>query len=464
MSVSTWVLAQRKVIEVQEPARVLPLSPAWTLGQVADELLATRLDPVVVFVAGLEGYDAEHDQTPVEIAGGDPREPDDAWRVRVRRGAGVVLFVFVHKDAGRIAGHWSNLSAAELYAALRAFERIVGVSWRDSIGRTAEALILSTHPRARGGVLLDPAPASWMPEPALDGGLELAYQAWRRPLVDDEPSRRWVHVYDANAQYLAAWIAAEVGIGRPAHHDSITFDAKRAGLWRLDAAALTAGDVDELLPPIATPGREWVTTPTAQRIAEVCDAVPIVREAWLWPRRSRFFRATGERLRDARAQAMAAIEDARNAGFPEDGRADERARAYVGRIVTAGAVLDAIKDLYRVETGRLQMARSPESPWARPDWAHTIRATARTNLHRRLAKLARRPFAIATDGLMFATDEPDPLTFAAAIGLPIGNGLGQFTHEYTSAAAPVLAAYDEHPRGVTPLLRAVYDNREAVRV
>jgi hypothetical protein len=46
--------------------------------------------------------------------------------------------------------------------------------------------------------------------------------------------------------------------------------------------------------------------------------------------------------------------------------------------------------------------------------------------------LAAAPFAIQTDGLFFAsTDIEDPAEFAAALGIPAGGALGQFSHEGT---------------------------------
>jgi hypothetical protein len=103
-------------------------------------------------------------------------------------------------------------------------------------------------------------------------------------------------------------------------------------------------------------------------------------------------------------------------------------------------VAEAVKDCYRVETGRWAMGRRPGSGWARPDWGHLVRAQARVNLHRRLARLGAAPFAVATDAALFLSDEPDGAAFARSIGLVVGDGLGEWSHDATVPAADVEAA------------------------
>lgn len=377
----------------------------------------------------------------------------EAWRVAVEvEGAGRVQLV---SAAAAEAGPWVGMTAAELVAAFVAFERLAGVPWGESIGRTAERLILATHPRERGGTRLDLAPEC--PEPAAAANLELAWQSWRREPTEQERAAKFVHAFDANAQYLAAWQAVELPHG-PAHHLSgaMRFDPKTFGVWRLEELPANHRG---LLPAPWIERREWFTTPTIVRMAEFCEGwEPEPVEAWVWRQRSRFLRATAERLRDARQSAQ---EELRRARLAIRAAEDDAEDADIRRIVAADAVRDAVKAIYRVQTGRFNMA-GREGAWSRPEWGHAIRATARVNLHRRLCRLGQAPFAIATDGLLFATDEPDPHKFAERIGLPVSTGLGQFSYEGTAPAAPIWDAYKAGGRrgsGAAALFRAVADNR-----
>lgn len=367
---------------------------------------------------------------PVEVTGVENREP---WRWRV--GGMSVVILSRALELGATVGPWEGLGPRELVSAFAHFERLVGVPWGDSVGRTAEAVILAGHPIRKGGRRLDIPPN--VPEPARDNGLELPYTAWRRPLTAAEQGARWVHMFDANAQYLAAWGSTELGHGHPVHHRAPAFDSRAVGVWRLEGVDNLRLPSSPLLPPVWTPGREWYTTATVVRLLEVCEGydAPIPAEAWLWPNRSRFLRPAGEKLRDARAGALSELETARE-GLRRACLMDELPDpdTWAQRVAVAESIRQAIGQLYQIQTGRFGMGRrDPKSGWARPDWGNMVRAQARVNLHRRLSKLTAAPFAIATDGLLFATDEPDGLAFAEQIGLSgrwgIGQGLGQYKYE-----------------------------------
>jgi len=354
------------------------------------------------------------------------RAPADAGAELGRRWLVVVLLGY---DTDGVTGPWRDVDEpGELARGLARYRAATGRAWQDSVGRTAESLILSTHPRHKGGTLMDRAPR--VPEPATDGRLEQPF-TWRRALGEDERAAGYVHAFDQAAQYLAAWGVTELGLGDPEQYGPREFTAA-PGLWRL-ARPLPREDVDGL--PVPWGAHEWLTTPTMRRAAELLGEPPHVAEAWVWPRQSRYLSGAYEVLRDARHALLAEQSDAG------------------GRLA-----LDAVKALYRVQTGRLNMSsRDASSTWRRPDWGHALRATARVNLHRRLCKLdGARPFAIATDGLLFATDEPDALAFAERVGLPIGTGLGTFRHEGTAPLSPLLVDELEgarHAPGMYDVLR-----------
>jgi hypothetical protein len=363
---------------------------------------------------------------------GLPEPPEDRPLQTVRSGGRSVTIALLGHDVERHCGPWADADSAEgLVEGLERFRRAVGHPWRSSVGRTGEALIRWTHPAERGGTQLGSTPD--LPEPAADGSLEVAFM-WHRPLTTIERASGWVHLFDLNGQYLAAWESVELGLGPAEYHPGpinvegwvkVRPSGARLvappGLWHLE---LPAEPVDQSLPNAWGNGAgvtRWVTTPTLARALEVQPSLPPISEAWWWPEQSRYLRAPAERLRDAR---MALIDDP---------------------APTAQLALAAVKDLYRRGTGRLAMGdRNPNSGWPRPDWRLAIIAQARVNLHRTLtAKLAAPPFAALVDGLCFATDEADPLAFAARIGLRLGSRLGQWSHEGTAALPPLVDHLDQ---------------------
>lgn len=347
---------------------------------------------------------------------------DGAWRVRLRSAESgkhlrVVLLPYDHPKRG-VAGPWTAAIADPelLIRGLSRFAHTTKFAWRDSTGKTAEHLIRSTHPRAEGGRQLEKQ--TFTPEPFARGELELPF-SWRRPLEPAEREAAWVHHYDGNAAYLAAWGVAELGFGEPAAAGE--FLESQPGIWLVDGDPSAAALAERGLPPVLeagdVDGERWVTTPTLRRVVEVTGEVPRIRGSFVWPNRSRYLRATAELLREARAE-LRSTSDA----------ADRLA-------------LEGVKAIYRVETGRLSSTMVEErTGWARPDWGDMIRGGARANLHRLLAgaprkksadrpPLGRPPFGILTDGLVFTSHMPDPLQFAQRIGLPIGDGMGEYSIE-----------------------------------
>ena len=426
--------------------------------------IAHRVDTVTVYVLDDVGRSA----APVELEGaGWLATPsaggDEPWRWRVSCAGVEVSIVELPRAiaAGGAAGPWGGLGPRELLEAFVAFERLVGEPWADGIGKTAERLILSTHPRKKGGTLLDANPD--VPEVLRDNTLELPYHSWHRRPVE---AAAFVHAFDANAQYLGAWGTVELGHGRPTHRQwaGDWFDKNLPGVWRV----ANAGELPNPEPSMPAPwltGREWFTTPTVARMIEVLEpvgVVPDVVEAWTWPRHSRFLRPASEILRDARKAALEEVTRQRATLRSAEG---DDVDAAARRIAVASTVADAVKALYAVQTGRFGMgSRDQRSGWARPDWANLIRAQARVNLHRRLSRLTAKPFAIATDGLLFVSDEPDGAEFAARIGLPIGTGLGQFKYDATAPRDVVEDVFDEHqgPRIVGALFEKMRGHNAGV--
>ena len=341
-----------------------------------------------------------------------------SWTVRLRhRGRRVTVIFPAYDPDGRLEP-WSDLDVDRLLSGLAAFRWAVGAQAGPTIGQTAEALLLATHPRERGGARLDQ-------RPSLPAELERVAEvgsSWRRPLLPAEaPSTmlpRWVHWYDANANYLGAYQTAELGRGAAGLvagedlHRVLTERYLPPGIWH---AALPGGeelwpDERQTLPHAWSTSTDWHTTPTIVRARELgVDLAAVVSEAWVWPSRSRFCAPFATVLRDARARLLA-----------------------IGLDDTPGAreAFRAVSMCYQRLHGRFGAGfrASAGGPLYRPDWMHTIRAQARVNLHRRLAGLGAGPFAVDIDGVYFVTVVDDPHLFAEEINLPVGGReqLGRF--------------------------------------
>lgn len=419
--------------------------PDGKAGRYTDPLAlhAARVGVAVVLVLGEPPAALWSDGDEVAVIGQEGRAPAWRYRVTVPGGAPVTL-VLLARDEARHAGPWEGLSGIELVAALRALRDLLGVPWGHSVGRTAEHLILATHPRHRGGRALDRSPE--VPEVARPARLEQPWQQWQRPLTEYEGTAAWVHVFDANAAFLGPWQSVELGFGAVEHYSTPRGCIPRLdlpGVWRIE---LPAGWHDGAgLPPIApglVRGAGWVTTPTLARLREWSELIGagelVPDEGWVWPQRSRFLRVAGERLRDARAEAMRQHTAATAALALAE--TDEAAEAAAVRIAVASAVKDAVRDLYTIAVGRMSSAGA-SGGFARPDWANTIRAAYRVGLHRKIAGWSAAPFAVMTDALAFATDEPDAAAFARSIGLRLGDSLGTVKHQGSaplSEVAPLL--------------------------
>lgn len=342
------------------------------------------------------------------------RGPDLGWHVPVRNGDRR-WWVVVDEWSTLAAGPWAIAgSAREAAAALALFRRVVGFGWRSTVGKTAEQLIASTHPRSKGGVQLPADPR--IPHAIGNAELEGPWDWHRSPhaaVPDSEAGASWLHVFDVNAQYLAPWQGLELGVGDLVHaandRTGVEIDLSMPGFWRT-VNPLPADKLGrELLPTAWLPNRSVYSSATIRRAIELGMA-PVAAEGWWWPDHTRYLRAAGQRLSGARTALL-----------EQEGPTAELVRA-------------AIKMLYAVFVGRVSTERdevvAAESRWRRGDWGNLIRATARVNLHRKLERTWREhgiaPIAARTDTVGYLSAEPDPLAFASAAALPVGPQLGAF--------------------------------------
>jgi len=231
---------------------------------------------------------------------------------------------------------------------------------------------------------------------------------WHRRPSRTEYELGWVHGFDLRAARLAAMGVAELAWGRLAHK-AVPFDPALAGYWLIRARDVAWPGVSRRLPPLveaARDGTAWVTTPIMKELMDR-GCLPEHTDAWTAPGR-RFLREIAERWDRARGAVAGA------------GHGGER----------------AVKALYREGAG---LFASPGGSIHRPDWYHTIMDRQRVPVMRHTARIAsehnRRPVAVHTDCLWYASAQPSHELAAAELGIKLGDGMGRFRHHSTTAAA-----------------------------
>jgi hypothetical protein len=313
-------------------------------------------------------------------------------------------------DAAEVLTH-GQPEAQELARRAQQIADALGMPWGASGGATGLRLLqaLRSSPRALAADTYVAAPAA-LKDP---GRAPSSALLWCRSPEKTEIPCGHIHAYDANAMYLAALGAVEVGVGDPTHHkDGVTFNKKTAGLWRIEPGEHD----DRRLPDICRPGGTlagttgWYTTPIIRYLYDVGQD-PKILEAYTWPATTRrYFDRWYEIVRDGRAAALDAID----AGDPN-----------------GQALLRAVKATYTAMTGRFARSEDGQakSPLYRPDWRLAVIATANANLLRKIRTAGQTsdmwPVAVSTDEVFYLSDDPNP---AAALPAPLklGSGLGQF--------------------------------------
>ncbi|SFD74799.1 telomere-associated protein Tap [Streptomyces aidingensis] len=254
---------------------------------------------------------------------------------------------------------------------------------------------------------------------------EEAYEWVRDPelLSDAECALPFVVGLDVNAAFLAAANRLTVGLGEAVHTDGPRFDKKLPGCWYVD---LSGVETDPRLPSPFTPhgrrptGPAWYATPTLAYAQELgADVRPL--EAWLRPDSGPYLDPWYERLRNAYMQTMADLGVVKGASGPEFLAAMERHKAADPAMA---AVLSAIKATVKGGIGKLRerpqgAGYRPGERWPaleRPTWRPDIRAAviaqARTNMHRKMLRMAAAglfPVAVLSDCVIYPAVGPSPL-------------------------------------------------------
>lgn len=356
------------------------------------------------------------------------------WKDRV---GALVSFLPLVKAAGMETLLGDDPDPAALAHRLQLHAEHVGIPFRVSNGATGVDLIAHLdHWRRR--VLTEPAD----PVPPSTRGAE-AKLIWHRKPTPAERQMRYLHSYDARANYLSGARHTKLGIGAAEHRtgDQAAFDPKLPGYWLARPPKWTDWNLPNLFVSHRPPedGWRWLTTPTLFNALDLFGIEVEVAEAWVWPEHTQYLNKWAEHLDAARLALIAA------GGEDPGGNPDVR------------AVLAAVKDTYRAGIGRLGYREAEGKVLYRPDWQHLVTAQSQGNLIRRLVKVAeqshRWPLAIEYDNILFASDDPDP---AAAIPAPmtLGPRLGQFKYKGSGLMADFTDRLDAAPafpfRQLTP--------------
>lgn len=284
--------------------------------------------------------------------------------------------------------------------------------WKINAGVTAVDLMLQTRtktwsPQEWRDVVF--APSTTAP-PFGIGDVESDFE-WSRVPTSEECQRRYVHAYDRGGSYVAGIAGLELPIGDPVHHpDGAPFDAKTPGYWLADIPESSDWQLPYVLNPrgLQFTGPKWVCTPTLERAVEL-GYQPQILEARLWPRHGRVLLGWYERFRDA--SAMLDIDD------PDAQAARDQAKI----IRTHGIGIIGSDEHLKGKPGY-----SPERR------LHVL-AKAKANIVYRLHKIGEKtgqwPLAVATDTVVYASDDPDPVTAWPGGPESFGRGFGQYKPE-----------------------------------
>jgi len=356
------------------------------------------------------------------------------WR---KGGAGFRLFVPQYGRRLRTDGTWGRpppFAATEspwaLSWALGAYHAATGGRWpwRGTGARTSDNWLVA---RFKGKL----APTAVAPPYAEGLAPEGDYQ-WVRPLRPAEERARYMLAFDVNGAYLGAAGGVSLPAGKLEHLVGPNeVDEAIPGYWRFSGLPTWEGPgpapwwrPDELDADL------WATTPAAAYLVKSFELRPV--EGYFWPEHHGYLRPWYDQLRVARATA-----------------------------VPASGALEAVKAVYKAGLGKLASERwhpqGAADPLYQPYWDQAVTALARCNLHRRIMRLGAEPFGVSVDCLYFLTNSPSHGAFAARVGIPLGEGLGQFKPKGPRLAGAAARAELGGGRSPVGIFRALDELLEA---
>lgn len=256
---------------------------------------------------------------------------------------------------------------------------------------------------------------------------------WCRPPGTDELNLRYVHAYDRGGSWAAALAGLELPIGEAVHHpEGIAFKPNICGYWLIEIPDPANWNYPHILNPKMArfTAPKWVCTPTLERAAEL-GYEPEIIEAWTWPQHGRVLNGWYERFRDAATILDTDDPDAQAA----------RDQAKVVRTRSFGTLLS------RSFEGRT--CYSPER------YLFAV-AKANANIIYRITQIGETtgvwPLAVHADTILYASNDPDPLTAWPGDAKNFGWGFGQYKPEGSALLAdhlPYLEADGHRSRSYT---------------
>lgn len=258
---------------------------------------------------------------------------------------------------------------------------------------------------------------------------------WTRRPTEPEMKLPYLHGYDRGGSYAAGLSSGgHFGVGQPVHIEGpVELERTTYGLVRI-AELPDGGDwraPHPLVADVGFPPREggfWRHT-TTLRWAQERGYEPEILEAWIWPRTMPIFATWYTRLRDARTRLL----DLEAAGDPDARPAIEQLKAVYTRMIGQMAPSD--------------VDRKGEA-WYAPDRRWGIIAQSRVNIERLIWSIGTAteasgarggmgiwPVAMDNDTIVYASDDPDPVTAWPGDPSRLGTGIGQMKWEGSTMMA-----------------------------
>lgn len=320
---------------------------------------------------------------------------------------------------------------AELATRLGDVAEALGITYRMTPGTTGHDLIDHTRPpkederdtkgaRHNRAALIKNQPAE-LPDflratnDLRFRNLEADFMWWRLwRTLGVEQRLRYVHAYDRGASYLSPWRGIPLGLDDLIHRtgSEATWDrSDRPGYFRIKAIKWERWNIPCPISRGAYVEDDtvWVTVHTLKQLA-LFDIEAEVLESYTWGHTGKYLEIAGTRIR----QGLDSL--------PE------------------GPTRKLVKKVYSDAVGKFsQVDHKPEAHLWRPDWHHHIKAHTRLGIlltvQRNGNSTGRWPLVVDRDLLVYASDDPNPVTAWPGKPDTYGTTPGKWKHEGSAELA-----------------------------